>query len=103
MSFDSIIMDDFGQVAKLTFIDVDTDAAADISDYSSTIQMIFTDPSGNAAVKTATFDSDGSDGIIKYTIEDGLLDEAGVWQVRGKVASGSAELTTEQHRFLIQS
>lgn len=101
MSFDKIVKNDYGQVAKITFVDVDTDAAADISGYSSTIQMIFTDPSGNETTKTAAFDSDGSDGIIKYTIDDGLLDEAGTWRVRGKVASGTAELTTEQHEFYV--
>jgi hypothetical protein len=102
MSFDKIVTADFGQVAKLTFIDVDTNAAADISGYSTTIQMIFTDPDGNAAAKVATFDSDGTDGIIKYTIATGDLDEAGKWQVRGKVIAGSgATLTTEQHTFLV--
>jgi hypothetical protein len=99
MSFDNIVANDYGQVAKLTFIDTDTDAAANISSYSTTIQMIFTGPSGTSTTKTATFDSDGSDGIIKYTIEQSLIDAAGDWQVRGKVASASAVLTTAEHNF----
>ena len=99
MSLNDIIVDDYGQIIKLTFIDVDTSAAADISTYSSTIQMIFTDPAGNNTTKTATFDSDGSDGIIKYTVEDGLIDEAGYWTVRGRVTSGTAKLTTVPHNF----
>ncbi len=101
MSFDGIVNGDYGQIAKLTFIDVDTDAAADISTYSTTIQMIFTDPSGNETTVTATFDSDGTDGIIQYTTITGLFDEAGNWRVRGKVTSGSAVLTSEQHEFYI--
>ena len=71
MSFKNIVVGDFGQVAQLTINDVDTGAAADISSYSSTIQMIFTDPSGTETAKTATFVTDGSDGLIKYTIESG--------------------------------
>lgn len=101
MSFDSIVNGDYGQVAKLTFIDVDTSAAADISSYSTSQDMIFTDPSGNETTKGAAFDSDGSDGVIKYTTETGLIDESGNWHVRGKVASGTAVLTTEQHEFYV--
>ena len=46
MSFDNIIVGNYGQIARLTFIDLDTNEAADISAYSSSIQMIFTDPIG---------------------------------------------------------
>lgn len=101
MSFDNIIVGDFGQQAQLTIIDTDTDAAADVSSYSSTIQMIFTDPDGNDTAKTATFDTDGSDGVINYTIEDGLFDEAGNWKVRGRVQGGSSKLTSVQHTFYV--
>lgn len=101
MSWDYIVSGDYGQVGKITFIDVDTDAAADISGYSTTIQMILTDPDGNAATKTAAFDSDGTDGIIKYTIASGDFDEGGNWQVRGVVKSASATLSTEVHTFLV--
>ncbi len=99
MSFDYIVVDDYGQVAKLTFIDVDTDAAADVSTYSTTIEMIFTDPSGTETAKTAAFDSDGTDGIIKYTVDASFIDAAGSWRVRGRVKSANATLTTEEHYF----
>jgi hypothetical protein len=102
MSFDKIVAGDKGQVAKLTFVDVDTDAAADISSYSSLINMIFTDPGGNVATKVAAFDSDGTDGVIAYTTVTDDIDEAGHWKVRGKVtAAGGAVLTTEEHTFLV--
>jgi hypothetical protein len=103
MSLDDIVAGDYGQVVKLTFIDTDTDAAADVSSYSSTIQMLFTDPDGNTATETATFDTDGSDGVIKYTLADGDIDAAGYWKVRGKVASGAAVLTSVEHTFLVVS
>lgn len=99
MSFKNIIVGDYGQVAKLTIVDVDTGAAADISSYSSTIQMIFTDPSGAESTKTAAFDSDGADGKIKYTVEDGLINAAGAWLVRGRVQGASTKLTSVQHSF----
>ncbi len=101
MSWDKIVKDDYGQVGKLTFIDVDTNAAADISAYTTAQQMILTDPEGNAAIVTAAFDSDGSDGIIKYTIQSGDIDATGNWTVRGRVTTGSAQLSTEEHKFIV--
>lgn len=101
MSFKSIIVGDYGQIAKITFIDVDTNAAADISAYNATQQMIFTAPDGRVTVKEADFDSDGSDGIVKYTIEAGLLDKPGPWEVRARVQNGAAKLTTEIHKFFV--
>lgn len=102
MSLSNIIAGDYGQVIELTFIDVDTSAATDISAYSSTIQMVFISPTGTETAKTATFKTDGSDGIIQYTTEDGFL-TAGNWKVRGKVASGSAVLSTVNHKFTVES
>lgn len=102
MSLEYIIAGDYGQVLKLTFIDVDTNAAADISGYSNTIQMIFTSPSGTSTTKSASFDSDGSDGIIKHTVEQSFLTE-GIWTVRGRVASASAVLTSMTHTFRVHS
>ena len=99
MSFDSIVVQDYGQVAKITFIDVDTDAAADISNYTTAQQMVFTSPAGTSYTKTAAFDSDGTDGIIKYTIEAGLFNKAGWWKVRGKVTRAAAILSTAEHVF----
>lgn len=102
MSLQNIIASDYGQVIELTFIDVDTDAAADISGYSTTKQMIFTLPDGTSATKTATFKTDGTDGIIQYTVESSFL-TAGAWEVRGRVLSASAQLSTALHSFKVYS
>ncbi len=100
MSLVHIIAGDYGQVVELTFIDVDTSAAADISSYSTTKQMVFVSPTGTETAKTAAFKTDGTDGIIQYTTESGFL-TAGSWTVRGRVASGAAVLTTVKHRFRV--
>lgn len=101
MSFDNIVVGDYGQIMKMTIKDVDTDAAADVSGYTTLQQMVFTDPSGTVTAKTAAFDSDGSDGIIKYTVDTGFIDAAGIWKARGRVTSGTAELTTKEIVFLV--
>jgi hypothetical protein len=100
MSLEKIISGDYGQVLELTFIDVDTDAAADISGYSTTIQMVFTDPDDTETAKTATFKTDGTDGIIEYTVDATFL-TAGSWRVRGRVAAGNARLSTEDYAFKV--
>ena len=46
MSLEKIIAADYGQPIELTFIDVDTGEAADISGYVTTIQMVFTESDG---------------------------------------------------------
>ena len=100
MSLEKIIAADYGQPIELTFIDVDTDAAADISGYTTTIQMVFTDPDGAVLAKTATFKTDGSDGVIEYTGEADYFVE-GSWKVRGRVAAGNAKLSTEEYSFKV--
>jgi hypothetical protein len=102
MTLEYIVDGDFGQVIELTFIDVDTNSAADISGYNSTIEMVFTSPTTVVTSKTATFKTDGSDGIIQWTTTDGFL-TAGWWRVRGRVQGGAAKLTTVKHKFEVIS
>lgn len=98
MSLKGIVAGDYGQAIELTFVDVDTEAAVNIGSYTTTTQMLFTSPAGVETAKTATFKTDGSDGIITYTVESGFL-TAGFWKVRGRVTSGTAVLTTDYHLF----
>lgn len=99
MSWDKIVNGDYGQTGELTFVDVDTGNAQDISSYSSSIQMILRDPTGAEATVTASFVTDGTDGKIQYTLANGDIDAAGNWKVRGKVSTGTAVLTSEWLEF----
>lgn len=102
MSLLHIYAGDYGQTIELTFIDVDTSAAADISGYNATIEMVFVSPAGTETAKTATFKTDGTDGVIQYTVEEDFLTE-GSWYVRGRVANASATLTTQNYNFLVEA
>ena len=102
MSLKNLVAGDYGQAIELTFNDVDTDAAADVSGYATTQQMIFTNPAGTETTKTAAFKTDGSDGIIRYVVPSSFL-TAGKWRVRGRVTSASAQLTTVEHVFEVES
>jgi len=62
--------------------------------------MVFTAPDGTVTAKTATFKTDGLDGIIEHTVVSDFL-TAGSWSVRGRVAAGNAKLTTEDYSFKV--
>lgn len=72
--------------------------AADISGYDSAQEMLFTSPSGQTVAKTAAFGTDGTDGVIEYTVDEDFL-TAGHWKLRGRVSSATAVLTTVVHSF----
>jgi hypothetical protein len=98
MSWANINADDFGHVGKLTC--KEDGVAADISSYT-TLQFVLTDPAGAATIKTAAFDSDGTDGILKYTLIDGDIDMAGNWQVQARIIKTGVEITSDPLRFLV--
>ena len=100
MSWENIQVDDFGWVGRLTLQQDGT--AKDISSYT-TRQFIFTDPDGTAATKTALFDSDGTDGKLKYTTLDGDIDSVGNWQVTARIINTGSELTSDPHEFRVKA
>jgi hypothetical protein len=98
MSWENLNADDYGQVAKLTCREDST--PVDISTYT-TRKFILTDPDGAATLKTATFDTDGTDGVLKYTLADGDIDQAGNWQVQARISKTGTEITSDPHRFYV--
>jgi hypothetical protein len=86
MSLLGVIVDNFGQTIELTVVDIDTEAAVDISTYT-TKQIQFKDPGGTVTTKTAAFVTDGTDGKIDYDLEDELIDTDGTWKVRAKLSA----------------
>ena len=94
MSMDAIVAGDYGHSLVLTILDTDTNAAADVSSYS-TAYVLLTTPSGTVLTKAATWVTNGSDGQIKYTTTAGDLTVGGMWQVQGRVlTTGTARLTS---------
>lgn len=98
MAFTNIHVDDFGWLAQLTI--VQDGAAVDISSYT-TRQFFFRKPDATEVTKTAVFDSDGTDGVLNYTVEDGLIDATGHWRVWAVLSKTGAELTSDAVRFYV--
>ena len=102
MSFDKITAEDYGQTITITIKDVDTNAPADVSAYTTAQQIFLKDPEGNTSTaKAAAFSTDGSDGVIVYTLVNGDIDDDGLWHICARVTSGSAVLTSEWETFTV--
>ena len=104
MSLEAIVSEDYGQPIVVIFIDVDTGSAADISSYATSKAMIFKSPAGVQISKAASFTTDGSDGMIEYTVlstDTTLLRQPGTWQIRGRVTSATAKLSTKWFEFTL--
>jgi len=82
-----IHQNDIGTVIKIQINDCN-DSAIDISTATSK-QIVFKKPSGATLTKTAGFFTDGTDGIISYTIASGDFDEIGSWKVQAIVVVGA--------------
>lgn len=92
---------DIGTIFRLTITDT-AGTAIDVST-ASVKYIYFQDPSGNKVKKTATFTTDGTDGIIQYTTIAGDIDEEGVWQVQGYVETSLGKFFTEKAAFRVLS
>lgn len=76
---------DTGTIFRATISDENC-LPVDLSVYS-TKELMFGKPDKSVVTKTASFYTDGTDGIIQYTSEADFLDQAGIWQVQGKVST----------------
>jgi hypothetical protein len=75
---DEVHINDIGTIFRMTLLDED-DNPVDLATTTQK-QLIFKKPSGATLTKTAVFYTDGTDGIIQYTVVDGDLDELGEWK-----------------------
>jgi len=90
MSLTHLTKNDYGTVIE---VEVQEDnpttglpAAANISLFT-TLEMIFQAPDGTLKTRVAGFQTDGSDGIIEYTLVVGDLDQVGEWQLQVHLAN----------------
>lgn len=95
-SWHHIHIDDYGFYGKLRV--VRDGAGMDISNYS-TLRYVLRSPNGYPKVRSAAFDTNGVDGVLKYLFASGDIDEIGEWSVQARLAKTGAELTSESMRF----
>lgn len=101
MSWENLQKTDFGWIGRLTL--KQDGIVVDISGYP-TKEFFLVDPDGvSSSAKTATFDSDGTDGILKYTILTGEIDAVGDWKVFARIKKANTELTSDPHEFSVKA
>lgn len=65
------------------------------------LKMRFQKPSGTTLEKTASFLTDGTDGIITYVTQASDLDESGLWTRQGAFVLGAWNGHTDKVRFQV--
>lgn len=81
----------YGNNILITLKDLDGNAQ-DVSAYTGTKTAIGKSPSGKSATATVTFNSTGSDGVVKWSWASGDIDEQGDWEVQIVLNSASARI-----------
>ena len=101
MSWEKFHETEFGWIGRLTL--KQDGPAVDISSYT-TKEMFLVDPDGVASsAKTAIFDSDGTDGKLKYTILTSEIDAVGNWNVFARIKKANVELTSAPLEFRVKA
>lgn len=94
-----IHFNDIGTEFKVTLKDGD----AAVVDVSTALMMsiVFKAPSGATKEMVAEFDTDGTDGVIKYITEDGDLDELGTWRIQAVIDLPSGTWHSDIEKFKV--
>jgi len=97
MTREEIHEDDIGTKFLLTVRD--DDGPVDISS-ASVKKIIFEKPDKTIVEKTASFETDGSDGKIYYITEDpSILDKKGYWRIQAEITMGGGTWRSSVETF----
>lgn len=82
-------LNDIGTVIRVTIVDQDG-VALNVA-AATALKILIKKPEGTVLNKTALLYTDGTDGIIKYTVIAGDLDEVGIYSIQGHVTLPSGD------------
>jgi hypothetical protein len=99
MSMEHIVKGTYGQTIEITIQQDGT--TQDISSYTTTKQIILKAPSNKIVTLTAAFKTDGTDGIVTASLEDGNIDEAGEWEIQARLANTTADIRSVSTTFSV--
>lgn len=89
---------DVGVAFKVTI--EDCGSIVDVS-AASTKEILLYKPDGSVLTKTASFFTNGTDGIIQYATVVGDINMAGFWRIEAHVILGASEYYSEIERFRV--
>lgn len=90
---------DTGTAIRITIQDCNN-SAIDIS-AATNMSIIFKKPSGTTLSKDGSFYTDGTDGIITYTVPSGLFDEIGTWKIQASVTANNGSWKSNTESFKV--
>lgn len=99
MSYKDIHVGDYGWTARLQL--TEDGSPFDISSFT-TKEMIFYKPDGTQLVKGASFVTDGTDGMLQYNVESGVIDASGRWGIRARIAKSGVDLRSHIVWFYVE-
>lgn len=98
MAYPKIHLDSTGRRLTVKVYQYGLLEVADISS-AITLQIIIERPNGTTTTKTASFDTDGTDGLFGANIEAGDLTVVGAYSYYGRYSDGSIDEYTSRKRF----
>lgn len=99
MALTGIHVGDYGFPIRLRC--TEDGAAADISAFT-TLQYLFSGPADTVTTVTASFNADGADGVLTYTVAQNLFTAAGDWQVQAKLSRTGQVVHSEILHFNVE-
>jgi hypothetical protein len=93
---------DIGTIILTTITDCvsGTSSPIDISACVSTF-LVLKSPSGTSYTKSAVFNTDGTDGKIKYVTVDGDLNQTGTWRIQAVVNFATSSFRSNVKTFKV--
>lgn len=82
-----IHLGDVGTIIQITITDC-SGTAIDISN-ATNIEFVFKKPSGASITRTGLFVTDGTDGLVKYTLIADDIDEIGTWKIQVNITASN--------------
>lgn len=98
--YDTVFLHDEGTRLEL---EIQEDGEAVNISTASVKQIKFKKPGGASVTKDADWVTDGTDGLIQYFFETGLIDEVGLWTARGYVEIGTWKGHSTVYQFAVRS
>lgn len=97
---ETIRIGDVGTILRVSITD-DDGVIVDIST-ATTKQIILKKPDTSILTKTASFFTDGTDGILTYTLIAGDIDQVGRWQIEAYVVTPTGSWSSTIEAFSVQ-
>lgn len=90
---------DYGTILKINVVDSAGNSQSVLG--ATNILFLLEKPNESVITRSGVLTTDGSDGLIQYTVASGDLDIAGIWSIQGRVITPSGSYSTSISEFRV--